>query len=530
MSRRPWPWSTLGIDRTDDTKAVRKAYADKLKTMDLDRDAAAYEMLRNARDVALAQAKARAAPVEAVDDEWSLSAAVEPTPDDFDFPEPEPSAAERYPAYDEAAPAPEEAPDGGPDRELNALLFPNGEHSDAQFDEQEEQAARSALRQVIAEVQQGDLTRQQMGDYWIADRLATAWPRSAPLVAEAAEAFEWEKRHGQLGEGPAQAFITARLNGMRFYEAVRQPGHWGHRAWQELSTPEKKRWWQRNGAGKGEKQQLLAYIREHHPELESLLDWEKVSDQQTRPVESPWPSFGTIVVVVIVLAQVARFCGAVDRPDYQEPPEAVWTVEDRDALVSELFGPDVTYDEVLRSAPIVAQMVDQQDELRGVSFDASSTSGKIIRSLLIAQLRRMILNSDQEAEFDQLVQIKQLKLHLVNFAYSQSGASACVRLMDGDRADLDVPAGIREAERRLAAELLSSGKLWMGGDRPAMSARIPGELFAAAETASGVSGAAATRATQGEGTERERCLFRKALLAEALRRPGTVTRDLLLIL
>ena len=50
---RRWPWDVLGIDPTHDESAVRKAYADVLRALDLDKDVKAYTDLRQARDEGL---------------------------------------------------------------------------------------------------------------------------------------------------------------------------------------------------------------------------------------------------------------------------------------------------------------------------------------------------------------------------------------------------------------------------------------------------------------------------------------------
>jgi len=549
MSRRSWPWSVLAIDQTSDLKTIRRAYADKLKAMDIDRDAAAYANLRNARDVALDRARlaASSAAKEETEDEWSISAGLAEdygaSGDDdailFDDTDLDDTGSEGFEPYErfESDGPPVEAPDySGPDRDLSLLLFPNGERSEEGFTAEEFEAARSAMQAIVEDAQASELARQQMADFWLADRLATAWPRSAPLVAEAAEAFEWEKRDGQLGEGPAQAFLNARLRGMRFHEAVQQPGHWGYKAWKELSTPGKKGplGWTR--ASKSDVRRLISGIRENFPELESLLDWEKVSDW-TQPVDNPWPSFGTIFIVIVIAVQFLRFCGsAVDFVSADElsdaPPAAVWTAEDRDALATELFGPGVTYEAVTLGVPEFARALEQQEELQRASPDGFSILNNLMEGVIVGQVREMVLNSDRETDFDQLIRIKQLKLKLLDLAYSTRGVTFCASFSRGATfsGNIEVPPDVRKDERLLAAELLTDGKLEYPVNRPVRSATIPGELFAAAERESGVSGEAASRAAMGEGSDSDICLFRKALLAEALRRPGSLTRDLLLIL
>jgi hypothetical protein len=50
-----YPWSLLGIEPTGDEKAIRKAYAQKLKETRPDEDAAGFQALLKARDLALRQ-------------------------------------------------------------------------------------------------------------------------------------------------------------------------------------------------------------------------------------------------------------------------------------------------------------------------------------------------------------------------------------------------------------------------------------------------------------------------------------------
>lgn len=52
------PWSLLGIEPTRESSVIRKAYAERLKAMDVDKDVAGYAQLRQARDLALRLARA----------------------------------------------------------------------------------------------------------------------------------------------------------------------------------------------------------------------------------------------------------------------------------------------------------------------------------------------------------------------------------------------------------------------------------------------------------------------------------------
>ena len=57
MSRRRPPWSSLGIDPTGDERTIKRAYAKKLKAIDVEAEPAKFIALRRQYDDALWQAR-----------------------------------------------------------------------------------------------------------------------------------------------------------------------------------------------------------------------------------------------------------------------------------------------------------------------------------------------------------------------------------------------------------------------------------------------------------------------------------------
>lgn len=357
MSARAFPWSLLGIAPTGDTKAIRGAYAAKIKEMDLDADVEGYARLRGARDTALRMAKAMAAQTGTEDVLTDTLEVVTEAPDLVeDAPPAWPHAAPLLPGAWKADPQlstqaapPEDAPliariapdltPGGdpapheqlappapagltaplleghepanavgtealqsPFARLAAMLDPEGPEGVAPFDDAAEAQALALMGAVIDAVHHSPLDRQGEIENWIAGILADGWPRSAPLLEPANGAFGWEHEWGKLDARPAVEYLGARLRGYRFQRKVLQPGHRYHKAWLELTRPGRAGLFRHLRASGPDVRGLLHGVRKHFPELEDHFDaqrvasWEEASAAPTGLIIL----FGLIVMGVLM--------------------------------------------------------------------------------------------------------------------------------------------------------------------------------------------------------------------------------------
>lgn len=292
-------WATLDCDPTTDRGAIRRAYAARLKAMDVDADPDAFEALRNARDAALARA---ADPVAAVE--------VEPAMAD-DPPPPEPEAAPEADPLVEAMNAHFHA--------LEALLFPG---HDAAPTPQELAEIDHHGRALLADPRLETLDFAASAERWFAETLAASIPRSDPLLEPAAAAFGWIDRRNDYALSADAHAIVERIGATRFTVLLSDPKHRFHRAWNELNRADGQRraWFLR----RSQRRELLSLIRSRFPLVEGWLEPHRVSeaDDTTSPIAGV-----TIWAIILVIVTLLRLftSGSEQRevPPASPPPISV---------------------------------------------------------------------------------------------------------------------------------------------------------------------------------------------------------------
>jgi len=314
-------WRTLGIEPTDDTRAIRRAYAAKLKAIDVDRDPQAFIALREAFEQAQNEARwmqydeaeeeeAEAAEAAADQPEQALSEPEE-YPDewddepgleiDFDAWERDPLAAEiafAPPAPNPwGPPTPEDYDDHA--RALAGLLL--GEHAEQWPSPEETEAMLAHWQRITRDPRMQEMSFYADAENWFADLIARAVPFSDPLVAPVADHFGWMRAAGEISQSPAIAYVVRRRQSLDFFDAVRVPSHPLNAAWRELTRPATEH--SRRGWTSGKKvRELLATVRTHYPELEANFDSYRVALWEPTTEKRGWSWSGALIVWFLIAA------------------------------------------------------------------------------------------------------------------------------------------------------------------------------------------------------------------------------------
>jgi len=579
----------LGLAKGADVAAIRKAYAALFKAMDPDADPEGYARLRQARDVALRTAKLAAAPPPLLVEEPEAPAA-EPSAAPWLYAAP----AVTLPAADgvsllnagqvehsEVAPLAPQAihapatPDAAlialagppvlataepvradvsylarPDVDLARLLH-DDEADLAPLDDAGEAFARRCLAALLAEAATANLIRHAQIEDWLADLLAETWPRSAPLLCPAAEAFGWENERGQINERPSIAWLNARLRGLRFQDKVAEPDHPLHKAWAELTRPGSANMIDKLRVKRAEINQLLEGVRKHFPELEHHFARERVvswgdGEARARGGFGVFRLFGTgftfnagyaisIFVGLQILMAVLRMV-APDPTGGRDPlfgPPTITASPDptyaplRDKAVEEVFGKGKT----------IAWLREHQASL-ATNFEshiesARSAGGRDEAGIIadpLEYVRRRVYYQGRNADVQTLREMTRVRLALYEVARKEDPDVCAHYLETADLTNIPVPEPVRAKERALAAQMVEKGILADSGETIPRQARIPGALIGEVIKATDLPEARVRAVLKGEGQPAERCAVIGNLLRAALDWPGKEQADILRVM
>ncbi|RVU05866.1 hypothetical protein EOE18_07780 [Novosphingobium umbonatum] len=542
-----FPWGELGLPVDSDAGAIRRAYAQKLKAMDVDADPQGFARLREARDVALQRAKRAVPAVDAPPAEPEVAAPPLPWPlagalilregfGDVTAPLPDPSGAMPFiapawrasaeqglvphvawpffaPVLDRAGPSLSLIQ--RPDERLYALLLEGGDDL-APMGAEEEAEAQACLAAILADATTGSLARHDAIEAWLADVMARSWPRCAPLLEDVAQVMGWSGRAGHLGESPQVAFLTQRLAGYQFQRDVASPDHPHHAAWEELSRDGEAGWLRRRLFRAKRISALLTHIRRHYPELEDHLNYSRIQSW-THKAEQSW-SFNWYVPAAILAFRllVSFFSPDEDKAKEQEQWRNKAFAQQVSQAIEGSFGAGHGTDWLKAHqgelADTLAANLSLKDQVPPETRSPAQVVSDIIRTRSYFAAR---LAGGQELD-----QAMEQRLAVLDALRGDDRGCELFLASGHTPAGLALKPEVGAAAQKLFTRQAEEGRLVRSMPKGGNSATVPGLLVRKVKVESGLDMDRVTAAMQNKGSAADRCLVTRALLRATLRWKG----------
>lgn len=260
-------WSRLGIERTDDLPAIRRAYAKRLKETDVEADPRAFISLREARDLAMAYARSPAeeSALEEADQGFDVWDDEQREPDEPWSPSPAVASVAPAAWVDEEAEARRARFES-----LQSLLFADSPGP------ADPDRMRALLREILADSEMQGLDDSDRVESFLAWAAASAGPRSDPIVADLVGHFRWEDHVDDWDQHYDVVALVQRHRALLFREVALPPGSPYRKAWLELTGTGPALGWDRSIVA-GRVAKLLTVIRTHCPAAEDLLNPHRVA-------------------------------------------------------------------------------------------------------------------------------------------------------------------------------------------------------------------------------------------------------------
>lgn len=525
-------WTTLGIARTHDETAIRRAYSARLKTIDVDADPAAFMALRDAFAAARAYARRSVAQTEPV---LANAAASDDRPGAGDAAEPSAAPPDPTPAK----------PDWVEDIEAIQQIVYGSAPREATFDEVQARTAHLLDGPAMEAIDHAANVER-----WTAETILSGMPRTNAMLQPAIERFGWIDRTRQWNCPPAILHVVQRYADCHFIGSLAD-GDDVKRAFEMLRDP-----LQPPGARFAPQiERMLQIAATSHPTLQHDFDrdavaaWTAFLDHRRgqwsyrlkagavskvdaiRRIFSQrgrWRGWLAIVVALNLLRLVVSWHDPSPNPGVPiavsptaPAPQLLANKErDIDVAVRESLVGNFGIDDVERNPTLYEAL----GTLWKNDQSARATQAKFtsdVRDLFERRYNRALPN----LSYALAVQRQKLRLEQAR-AFATRDPAACADLMEGAAVDRIPPAMVERMRELDSRVLLETRKLGPASDGERRIA-IPAAIGRDARARSGLGESVFHDALLGKGTPEQRCRTRISVMDAALAAPEKTALSLL---
>lgn len=294
-------WNELGIAQTADLGTIRRAYSALLKRIDADEDRDGFIRLREAYEMARADA------TERLQADWDHANTANPP---MPLVEPDsiaPTPVEDAPPPTEAAISP--AYDSRPFQRINVILFSERPARSTDVDE-----LRVLTETILADPRMEFIEHARDVESWLVDIIVHSDERGDVMLGPVIERFGWKRDSRRWDEHPVFGHLVERHEGAQMIARLSQPDNHFHLAYLEL-TRSKGGITTRGGRDQAVLD-LINMIRAEAPFAESRLNPERLNlwiehlnwNRPSAPGSANWSYLWLAWPAVIILSSLERAC------------------------------------------------------------------------------------------------------------------------------------------------------------------------------------------------------------------------------
>jgi hypothetical protein len=274
-------WKTLGIEATTDTKAIKRAYAAILKTIDVEADPQAFMALRDAYDAANNHARYSQYDGYYDDDEDDTIEAesefsIEPVETETDlgpaspeFPDVGSEQDDHYihvPAMGDEPSVPIELERNGYHMisDMEDILYAEGLEG-VQTTAEEAARLQSLMDEFIDWLEDRPVDMARDYEFSLAQVFSATIPRSDPVIARAIAYFGWDRNAGNWDQPHTVDAVVSRQSLNSIYGEFSDPSHRLHNGFLALTADQPQPWYKPGPTA--QVRELLELTRNHYPAL-----------------------------------------------------------------------------------------------------------------------------------------------------------------------------------------------------------------------------------------------------------------------
>jgi hypothetical protein len=521
-------WGILGIKPTSELKAIRSAYASRLKTIDVDADPAAFMALRDAYEAA--QDYVRYSVYDDEDDDWFDGDAADHV--DSDASAPVFHSADSVDNSNDVQPDPAST---SPDIE-NPWNEPSGE---VIYDElvsivndedkygilltsEEYTKAEALTRQFVGWMDR--VTIDEARDYELsaAYLMAHTIPRSDPMLEIIPAYFGWDNNADQYDRPEQIGIVLERRDSNRAYAMLQDPNHRLHNAFTALtSTTETKR---RGRKLRKDVRELLTSASQHHPSLMSVFydnrvrEWERTlrivdnnsanaGNDYGKEKSSDGFKWWWVVLIIVALGRILSGISSDTNGSDPNPPYTVVRSQlDTQQMLNDIFDNQITVEQVdAKNKDFGTFLLKQKIDSEGSGYNQEVYVRKM-RDLFTARLKLAV----RKASSGELSQYWRLNADKAEYLL-KTAPSTCLTFLRRDNELYSFSDQIKQTERKLMGNILLNYNPDTTVIGTTKELEVSGDIVAKTIKASKLPEDTVRKAMQGKATDIDTCRMRIAL-------------------